>query len=225
MTINIEIAKLTVSEEMTYEGVAVLKYDISAPQLHSRTQGVARTSEQLAAELRSYQEHCRTEMYKIAVQDYREAMQNGFPAHEYEADRVFTVTANESCVLSLYTDTYEYTGGAHGNTVRTSQSRLFPGGRRITLNSLFPGNVHYRAALLARINAMIAQNPEPYFEEYKKFTAESFNPESFYLTPDSLAIYYQQYDIAPYSSGIPVFEFTYESVGATPPGCGGPRQS
>ena len=40
---------------------------------------------------------------------------------------------------------------------------------------------------------------------YAKLVIENFNFEQFYLIDNNIAIFYQQYDIAPYSSGIPVF--------------------
>ena len=35
---------------------------------------------------------------------------------------------------------------------------------------------------------------------------DNFNPKSFFITNKGVSVYYQQYDIAPYSSGIRVFE-------------------
>ncbi|MEM5769578.1 MAG: RsiV family protein, partial [Bacillota bacterium] len=34
---------------------------------------------------------------------------------------------------------------------------------------------------------------------------QTWNPCSFYMVPEGLAVYFQQYDIAPYVMGIPVF--------------------
>ncbi|MFU2363539.1 MAG: RsiV family protein, partial [Clostridiales bacterium] len=34
---------------------------------------------------------------------------------------------------------------------------------------------------------------------------ETINFDSYYLTPKGIVIYFQQYDIAPYSSGLPEF--------------------
>ena len=219
MIINIGIAKRTVSEELLHEGIPVLKYDISRPEPRSRAHGITRVNAFYMELFSNYLKRCRGELCDSAVRDAKDAIANGFPVREYEAIMSYTVTANENCVLSLFTDTYEYAGGAHGSTVRAAQSWFFPGGRRISLCNLFPTNTHYRAALLARINAIIAKNPEWYFEDYKKLTAEFFNPASFYIMPTGFGIFYQQYDIAPYATGIPVFEFNYDAVGATPPRC------
>jgi hypothetical protein len=61
--------------------------------------------------------------------------------------------------------------------------------------------------------------PGIYFDDYKKLIVENFNPQSFIITPDSLDFYYQQYDIAPYASGIIVFSIPYEDLGIPKPHC------
>ena len=82
----------------------------------------------------------------------------------------------------------------------------------------------YQEYLIQTINrqiaGQIASGNNIYFENYEQLTAKTFQPESFYLTPDGLAIYYQQYDIAPYSSGIPVFIINYEEGRVVLPTCG-----
>ena len=44
---------------------------------------------------------------------------------------------------------------------------------------------------------------------YEKNVEQYFNPEHFYLKPAGLVVYFQQYEIAPYSSGIPEFTIPY----------------
>lgn len=219
MNITINTANHSISEIMYCNDTPVLKYEINRPVICTNIQGKRNVNEFYAARANKYQTYNRGNLFKLAVCDYRESIENGYEPRIYETVQAYTVTNNQNGILSLYTDTYEYMGGAHGNTTRTSQSWCFPGGTRIRLQDLFPGNCHYRAVLIARIVAMIAKNPESYFEEYEVLAATNFNDQSFYLTPDGFAIYYQPYDIAPHASGIPVFEFTYEGTGATPPCC------
>lgn len=44
-----------------------------------------------------------------------------------------------------------------------------------------------------------------YFENYCELVLETFRLENYYIIPNGIVIYFQQYDIAPYSSGIPIF--------------------
>ena len=159
----------------------------------------------------------------MAVREYEYSVSNGFPVRAFEAQMDYSVTYLPDCALSLYFDRYQFTGGAHGSTVRDSQTWSLRTGRRTTLRQLFPYSLNYREFLINTINRQIAvqiqEGNNVYFENYEQLTAETFNPESFYLTPDGLAIYYQQYDIAPYSSGIPVFIISYEEGRIVPPSC------
>jgi hypothetical protein len=63
--------------------------------------------------------------------------------------------------------------------------------------------------ILARIVKMAEENHENYFENYRELIIKYYNPQNYYLTPTALAIYFQQYEIAPYAAGIIVFEIPY----------------
>ena len=55
-------------------------------------------------------------------------------------------------------------------------------------------------------NREISENLENFFADPYPLVVEYFNPESYYIDNGKVVIYFQQYDIAPYSSGIRVFE-------------------
>jgi hypothetical protein len=170
-----------------------------------------------------YEGYIRTALYKSAIIDYENSIKNSYPVHQYEAMLVYTITYNQNCAISLYFDKYEYTGGAHGNTVRLSQMWSLNTGRQISLRSLFPDNPHYisdlKNEIISQIEVQIRMGNNIYFDNYKDLVNKTFNSDSFYLTPDALVIYFGQYDIAPYSSGIPEFHIPYKKVNAALPYC------
>ena len=49
-----------------------------------------------------------------------------------------------------------------------------------------------------------------YFKNHEQNVSISFSPDNFYLTPEGIVIYFQQYDLAPYSNGIIEFTIPYE---------------
>lgn len=102
--------------------------------------------------------------------------------------------------------------GAHGNTIRSSQNWNLRTGRQLPLSYFYPNNPNYVLDILRSIIAQIKENPENYFDNYCELVLETFNLESFYVTPESIAIYFQQYDIAPYSTGIPVFNIKRSAI-------------
>lgn len=86
----------------------------------------------------------------------------------------------------------------------------------------FKGNVNYKKLILDEIIRQAeenqTQNPGIYFEDYKKLILENFNVNSFYLTNNGIEIYFQQYEIAPYVTGIVTFTIPYSMV-TNPPSC------
>ena len=128
---------------------------------------------------------------------------------EYEIILEYNVTYNKDNIVSIYYDQYEFTGGAHGNTIRTSQNWNLSAGKMLPLSYFFPNNPYYIIDILIEINKQIKEQIQNgtnyYFDNYCELVLETFNLENYYLIEKGIAIFFQQYDIAPYSSGIPVF--------------------
>jgi hypothetical protein len=135
----------------------------------------------------------------------------------------YFITYNQNCFLSLYFDQYEYAGGAHGLTVRYSDTWNLPKSKRMELAEFFPHRTHYRDFVIQTINMQIENEMSAgnamYFENYSQLVKENFKTNNFYLTKEGLVIYFQQYDIAPYASGLPTFTIPYGPGGAMLPRC------
>ena len=112
-------------------------------------------------------------------------------------------------MTSLYTDQYTYTGGAHGSTIRTSDTWDFSSGRYLTLADFYPHNPSYREGIYRNLEQQVKEREKEssstYFDDYSSLIRSTFKPENFFVTPNGIVIYFQQYDIAPYSTGIPEF--------------------
>lgn len=201
------INKNVLDKELLYDGTVILKYHIEYPSIYSNipensTLRFNIYNKNLALELKSKSEN---ELYKEAIETYKYNKENGYPTMVYEAYRNFEITYNSFNIISLYADEYIFSGGAHGNTVRTSQTWNLLQGTMIPLQNFFPNNPFFMINILKEINKQIADNPEIYFENSCNLVLDTFNPKSYYIIPNSIIIYFQQYDIAPYSSGIRTF--------------------
>lgn len=159
-------------------------------------------------------------LYPQAVVDYKNSLQNSYPFNPYGAFLSYTVSYNENCYLSFYYDTYTYTGGAHGTTIRKSNTFNLKTGREVPLSAFFNNPVTYKRRVLKYITEQAEerenQNPGMFFEDYKSLMRKYFNENSYYLSPEGLVIYYGQYDIAPYAVGIVEFTIPYEEVDNVP---------
>jgi len=135
----------------------------------------------------------------------------------------FETTYNQDCTVSTYLDRYEYTGGAHGSTIRSSGTFDTQSGRKRTLSSFFARPAGYRAYItervLGQIEKSIKSGENIYFENYRELVLKTFNPESFYLRPEGIVVYFQQYDIAPYASGIREFLIPFDDKAVLRPRC------
>lgn len=208
---------LVLQNDMKYDGVTILSYKIEYPQFKSSLyqMSLAVINRFYKNKALAYQNRCETELYNMAVEQYKFDKENGYPVRPFEALLTFKMTFSRACIISLYFDQYEYTGGAHGNTIRSSQTWNLQKTVQLKLSELFECP-NYREYIFNEVIAQIKKNPDIYFEDYEQLVRSTFNEESFYSTPYGIVVYYQQYDIAPYASGIREFLIPYSDCVINP---------
>ncbi len=208
---SVSIVMDEIKRTFTYNSTPVLSVSILYPKLTLRRCPYAQDSinAQIQAQVRDFLDYVSGDLYQQAIATYRESQENEFPFHLYEAILQYEITYNQHCCLSLYRDQYTFTGGAHGSTIRSSDTWSLISGRSIPLSDFFPAGQDYRESLINQMIEQASKNPEVFFEDYQDLIAKYFNEEHYYLTPSGVAIYYQQYEIAPYSTGIVVFSIPY----------------
>ena len=202
--------------DLFIENERVLTYSIAYPVLSgSRYQmtlpGINRFYRERAE---AYQAYVEKELFPKAEEQYRYAVENGYPVMVCQALTTFRVSDNRCCILSLVFDQYEFTGGAHGNTQRSAQVWNLQGYRRLQLRELMhcgAGDAYDPEILFREIERQIRQNPSLYFDDYAVLLRENFDEQNFYSTPGGLVVFYPQYSIAPYSSGIREFRFPHSA--------------
>lgn len=135
------------------------------------------------------------------------------PFHSYEFTIEFKIPLNSGCITSLLFDQYTFMGGAHGSTVRSSDTWDFSSGRKLGLDAFFPFDSSFQEHIIQWINQQISRelsiNPATFFSDYENLVKKHFIPQGFYLTPKALVLYFQEYDIAPYASGFPEFSLPF----------------
>jgi Protein of unknown function (DUF3298). len=134
----------------------------------------------------------------------------GSNALPYNYNTEIVVTMNQDNLFGCYLNEYIYTGGAHGNLIRSSYNYDLYNCSIISLNTFFVKENSYQCILERIINQIKnSKEVEIYFNDYTSLITKYFNPEQFYLTPNGIVIYYSLYDIAPYYMGIPMFLIPY----------------
>lgn len=205
------IQDLTRKDTMYYGNIPVFIYQITYPSFTTTcsTSSAQKINDYYAQTAKRMEAYSRTVLYAQAVENARYIPSGKPPFNSYTFDSKYKVTYNEKCISSLYTETYTYMGGAHGETKRTSDTWDFHTGARLQLNDVYPLT---RATLRTMQSALeqqaasgLEENPGSYFDDYKALLQKNFHRNSFYIQPGAVVIYYQQYDIAPYSTGLPEF--------------------
>lgn len=191
---------------MLYNGEVILKYKIEYPFIY----GFEEFNLYNYNKAIKLQKEAETELFNNAKDTYEENKKNGYPLMVFEIVSSYKVTYNNYDFVSLYIDDYIFTGGAHGTTNRTSQTWNINKRSMVMLKDFYIKEPNYVSYIIKEINDQIKQNIDNgnnyYFDDYCCLTSANFRVENFYINNNGkITIYYQQYDIAPYSSGILVF--------------------
>lgn len=214
-----------IQQEMEYKNESILKYTIKYPQFVSLyfREFLEKLNEYYSTRALMYEKSNVMKMFQLAMVEYEYSVANNFPIRQFEAYKDYQVGYNQNCAISLYFDQYEYTGGAHGNTIRRSDSWNLRRSKKIELNDVFTPRDNLREYLVGIINQQIKQeasaDANTYFEDYSSLVEKNFKMNSFFLTKEGVVLYFQQYEIAPYASGIPTFLIRYGEEGAVSPSC------
>lgn len=209
----VTVKNIVLKKDMQYDGVTVLTYSIQYPEISSENYKKAAkvVNNYYKSRALEYQQYVEKDLYQMAVEQYLDDIQNGYPVRIFAAEDSYNITYNKACILSLYFDRYQFTGGAHGITDRTSQTWNLQTGKMIKLSELFECLFDYRRYIKDQVIEQIKQDPEPYFENYEELVEQYFNVNNFYCTPQGVVGYFQLYEIAPYASGIREFLVPYDN--------------
>lgn len=106
-------------------------------------------------------------------------------------------------------------GAAHGLTYKTTPNIDLKTGTFYKLSDLFKSDTYWARELYRIINNQIDTNPL-YFNVYKNnfYGNKAFLDieRNFYVDEENLYIYFQQYEIAPYSEGIVTFKIPFNEI-------------
>lgn len=202
----------------------IFSYEINYPQFEDKKAEIQTepVNEYYKKKAFDYQYYSLWEIFPKAFEHYEYAKANGYPQTPYETLMTYKITYLSELFLSLYDEQYEFTGGAHGITNRSSSTWNLKTGKQVSLCSFFPDINNCVSDILMFIKQSIAgtiksaDKNSTYFENYDKFVNENFNEEHFYLVPKGIVIYFEQYEIAPYSNGIPEFLIPFHKTNYSP---------
>ncbi len=115
----------------------------------------------------------------------------------------YHVKYNQNNILSLVLLNYQYAKGAHGSTLQTSYTINLETGKQYSLKDLFKENSDYVSIISDGIKAKLTERNlmNVLLVPFDKIRED----HSYYITNDSVVIYFQQYEILPGAAGIQEF--------------------
>lgn len=192
-------------EKLEYKGATNnYRYNLVIPQI-SNVQ-----SEDISYFNLSLQENARLIIDELL--ESTEDLKQGTP---YEAEMSYEVKENSFGITSILLKIYIYTGGAHGNTTLETYNLLDKDLKLINFESFFNDNA--QGYFEMKINDAIENK-----ERVKNSNGEEIiffeNPEVniknavMYFEGEDVKFVFPLYDLAPYSSGMPVFKFSKDEI-------------
>ncbi|MFN2744828.1 MULTISPECIES: DUF3298 and DUF4163 domain-containing protein [Bacillus] len=139
-----------------------------------------------------------------SYKDYLKNKQDG-EQHGYQTayQTAFSVKYLNDKKLSILTENYVYSGGAHGNTAVRSFNYDLKAKKRVYLTDILNTKKKVDKAK-DHILSYIRKHQDVFFPDVKKKDIVLDKQTAFYFTKDGITIVFQQYDVAPYVAGNPV---------------------
>jgi hypothetical protein len=125
--------------------------------------------------------------------------------HKYNVETSYKVRYEGKKLLSI-TVMYElYTGGAHGLEILKGYTFDLETGNLLNLSDLFSQDFNYSEVIGTEVLNQMKLQPQDYLQFDESVIKKITGDHQFYLEDGKLVIYFDEYEIAPYSAGIPEF--------------------
>lgn len=210
---------LTVSEKLRgdsfcSEGIAAAEIHISRPEFSgapekNRLYRINRFYEHDAEKLTRY---VKKRLFPAAVSALENSISLSRPFYPWGISIDYTVTLNNGSLLSLYRNITVNTDCKY--KARLGETWDITTGWPVFLSDFFPRRQSCKRRLISYILKNIASESENfsfYKKGCKKLIKRHFNKDNFYLTGDSLVIYYQPGVLADTSCGVIEFPVDIKS--------------
>jgi len=150
---------------------------------------------------------------KEIANEYYGPPNNVIPTFPYELTAKYIIKSQNK-ILSFYIEYYQFTGGAHGITTRVPYNIDIKTGNELLLKDLFTGGEEYKRIINKEIEKQIAGNPDIYFSGKDGFNGIK-EKQQYFMDGNNIVVYFGQYEIAPYTTGIPEFRIPIKLFGNT----------
>ncbi|NLB41877.1 MAG: DUF3298 and DUF4163 domain-containing protein [Clostridiales bacterium] len=156
----------------------------------------------------------KKEVLAMAKEAYKESQETGFPFNPFQAYTEYDLHLLKPKLLSLTMNVYQFTGGAHGFTVKKAYNYNLKTGKELGYQDIFK-DCDYKSVIIARVSEEIRRDPEIYFDDALDTVKNFTDDQPFYITKEGIVVYYGLYEIAPYAAGIREFLIPFTDCGCS----------
>jgi hypothetical protein len=137
------------------------------------------------------------------------------PPYTYESSSFYRIYEPLPNLIESLSLDYLYSGGAHGLESLKAAVLDLEGEKVLSLYDLFKDPAACKAILLEDISE-VAANGGSYYDAVQSVTKDLLDKaneeRNFFLTEDSLVVYFQPYEIAPYAAGVVKFPISLKEL-------------
>ncbi|QBG58388.1 hypothetical protein D2M30_4089 [Bacillus amyloliquefaciens] len=172
----------------TYKQVKQLTY----PEVTNT--GNASFEKKINQDFKRYIDHS----YQEYVKNKKDGEKQGYKA-EYQTD--FKVKYNQDGKLSIQTENYSYTGGAHGMTSVQTFNYDLAAKKQVALSDVLNTKTKVNKTR-DYLYGYIKKHDDLFDQDVKKQEITLNNERPFFFTKNGIAVVFGQYDLGPYAAGI-----------------------
>jgi hypothetical protein len=148
---------------------------------------------------------------KLIYEQYNKLIERGYENPKFTMDGWFELKNNQRGVLSLSLGNYTFPyPSAHGLTILKSLTFGIQNGKEYDLSEMFKSGSNYVKRLSDIVSIQIKERNIDTIEDFKSISPN----QDYYIADKCLVLYFQLYELTPYSYGFPFFPISiYEIEG------------
>lgn len=122
------------------------------------------------------------------------------------------VAYNKNNFVSMVSEIYTYSGGAHGAVTQVSSNIDINRSCTVKMSDIFGADSGYKDAVNTIMLKMTEENQTQYANLWEKPMLTQRQEDDFYIKDGNLVIYYQPYELSYYARGVVEFAIPLESL-------------
>lgn len=119
----------------------------------------------------------------------------------YELTTAYEIMRLDTRILSVKGWTYEYTGGAHGNSGSGGITVDLESGQELELSHLMSDHAGFMDRAQELVLAELDGRKDELFEDYESYVRQNLETTGWYLNAAGIEFVFTPYEIGPYASG------------------------